>query len=161
MTSPKHKRCPKCDKYLDRSLFDHRSGKDSKYLRSRCRDCEREYAAGHRDKQVLEGTRPAPKFTKIGLTDAERARRRKSNKMKNRYGIDLKDYEEMLASQQNKCFVCPTVHEEGLPLHVDHCHDTGIVRGLLCQKCNWALGMTNDNTDTLRGLIDYINLYKE
>ena len=56
-----------------------------------------------------------------------------------RYGIDLEDYEELLAAQKGRCAICgafPIVKR----LSVDHNHRTGTIRGLLCQACNGALG---------------------
>ena len=51
------------------------------------------------------------------------------------------------------CGYAPSADEH---LDVDHCHDTGQVRGLLCRACNTTLGKVKDNTDTLRSMIDYL-----
>ena len=76
-----------------------------------------------------------------------------------RYGITLQEYNEMLIDQDYSCKVCK-VHEKyndcGRQLAVDHCHDTGKVRGLLCQKCNVGLGLFRDNISFLAEAIKYL-----
>jgi hypothetical protein len=72
-----------------------------------------------------------------------------------KYGITLQDYDDMLALQNNGCKVCmlpPTTQR----LHVDHCHTTGKVRGLLCQACNVSIGKMRESPELLRALATYI-----
>lgn len=78
----------------------------------------------------------------------------------NIYGITVEEYEELLISQNYKCAGCAT-HQAELTktLNVDHDHDTGEVRGLLCGNCNRALGLVKDNTKTLLNLITYLEKY--
>ena len=59
-----------------------------------------------------------------------------------RYGITLRDYEQMLAAQNGKCAICSSdvAGKCGQAFAVDHCHVSGSVRGLLCIKCNARLG---------------------
>lgn len=56
-----------------------------------------------------------------------------------RYGITMADYDRMLSSQNFSCAICGLVAQER-ELHIDHCHDTGIIRGLLCDQCNTGIG---------------------
>ncbi len=86
--------------------------------------------------------------------------------LKNKYGITLNDYNKMFAEQDGKCWICNT-HASELkhPLQVDHSHITGIVRGLLCNKCNSRLGEGNIGnfkyTDELyTKAMGYITLYR-
>lgn len=85
------------------------------------------------------------------------ARERRQEQLKGKYGITIADYDAMLAAQGGTCAIC-----NGPPppkgYHVDHCHTTGVVRALLCFSCNTALGHVQDNTDTLRRMIDYLNV---
>lgn len=60
-------------------------------------------------------------------------------KLKTRFGLDPEDYEEMLEKQDGRCAICGSL-PDGQHLSVDHNHETGDVRGLLCQPCNLALG---------------------
>lgn len=76
-----------------------------------------------------------------------------------KYGLTIADYDRMFAEQEGKCLGCLT-HVDDCPrqlLCVDHCHTTGKVRGLLCDKCNKALGALGDNVDTLTRLISYLS----
>jgi hypothetical protein len=59
--------------------------------------------------------------------------------IKSRYGIDQQGYENLLKSQGGGCAICGISAEEK-QLYVDHCHATGRVRGILCPKCNTAVG---------------------
>mgnify|MGYP006921286330 CR=1 FL=1 len=63
--------------------------------------------------------------------------------LRQRYGMTLEDYDAMLEAQGGVCAICakpPRGKSKGRRLYVDHCHDTKIVRGLLCAGCNTALG---------------------
>ena len=63
-----------------------------------------------------------------------------------KYGLTIERYEELLVSQGNKCKICGIFQQDlNYPLHVDHCHKTGKVRGLLCRGCNSAIGFLNDD----------------
>lgn len=71
------------------------------------------------------------------------------------YGINLYDYHDLLKKQDGSCFICRK-KVSNKRLVVDHCHKTGIVRGLLCSKCNTGLGSFGDNTDSLERAIFYL-----
>ena len=73
-----------------------------------------------------------------------------------KYGISPKDYESMLASQGHRCGICGSQLQEGKS-YVDHCHDTGYVRGILCCQCNWLLGYVKDDTQILKNAIRYLS----
>ena len=78
-------------------------------------------------------------------------------RLKKLYGLTVKEYEELYAESQGKCQSCGIKEEElTRRLAVDHCHNTGKVRGLLCGKCNTALGQLNDNLDTISALYSYL-----
>jgi hypothetical protein len=70
------------------------------------------------------------------------------------YGISIKDYNAILASQGNRCAICRAEADETLT--VDHCHVTGRVRGLLCSPCNRALGFFEDSPERLRRAAEYL-----
>jgi len=68
------------------------------------------------------------------------------------YGITKEQYDSMLTEQRNKCKIC----NEGKKLHIDHCHVTGKVRGLLCQNCNTLLGHAKESNDILLNAVAYL-----
>lgn len=71
-----------------------------------------------------------------------------------RYGITLKEYEEMEKKQEGRCAICEGKQKK--KLHVDHCHTTGKVRGLLCNRCNLGIGQLGDTSETLIKAYTYI-----
>jgi len=73
------------------------------------------------------------------LRKRDRVNKRKKSLQKN-YGLTLKDYEQMLETQNNRCAICSIRHTENKKLQVDHNHLTGKVRGLLCKSCNFLVG---------------------
>ena len=80
-------------------------------------------------------------------------------RLKRKYNLSRDEYEALLESQNNCCKICGTHGTENTQgkLYVDHCHTTGKVRGLLCMKCNTALGLLDDNKDRITKLLDYLN----
>ena len=86
--------------------------------------------------------------------------------LKHRYGITLCTYTEMLISQNSSCAICSsTVPYPSLPERktfcVDHDHETGKIRGLLCMPCNRSLGQFKDDATILRNADDYIDFHKK
>ena len=78
------------------------------------------------------------------------------------FGIRESEYEDILVEQNHKCKICGAKgnsDRNGVRysnLAVDHCHDTGVVRGLLCMKCNIGLGNFQDNVIYLESAINYL-----
>ena len=71
------------------------------------------------------------------------------------YGLTTADYERMRSEQNGVCVICK--RESRRKLGVDHCHATGNVRGLLCHKCNTALGFFDDDSDRMREAGAYVD----
>lgn len=72
--------------------------------------------------------------------------------LQRRYGLTMEAYEALLAKFNHACAVCESTED----LCVDHCHDTGKVRGILCRRCNRSLGQLGDTTEHVRRLLDYL-----
>lgn len=99
---------------------------------------------------------------KIACDPVERERvkvQARSNLLKRKYGITPDDYDRMLAEQNGGCAICRRAPGKR-PLHVDHCHATGQVRGLLCHQCNWYLGTIEADVNVLPRLLTYLRSYK-
>ncbi len=75
-----------------------------------------------------------------------------------RYGLTVEEFREMRARQADLCAICggPWRGWNGQNPHIDHCHETGRVRGLLCASCNSAIGRFGDNPALLRRAADYL-----
>jgi hypothetical protein len=80
----------------------------------------------------------------------------KNASLKKLYGITKEKYKELMAISGNKCMICQN-SPTNKSLHVDHCHSTGILRGILCHGCNTALGLFRDDVSVLNSAIDYLN----
>lgn len=88
----------------------------------------------------------------------------KNEDLKSSFGIDIKMYKLMLKFQGNKCAICRKKetlirNSKKVALSVDHNHTNGKVRCLLCHKCNYTLGLVNENIDILQRMINYLKLF--
>ena len=128
------KKCTKCGKQKDLSEF--YKIKTSGNLHGSCKDCFK-----------LASKKSREKYGK---------NHRKDLTLKWWYGISLEEYNTMLNGQDGKCVCGATkARNNAEALHVDHDHNTGLIRGLLCHKCNRAIGLVDD-PENLRALADYI-----
>jgi hypothetical protein len=84
--------------------------------------------------------------------------RDKGKTIERAYGITLKEYENLYIKQNGMCAIChhPEPVKSRLFLAVDHDHKTGKVRGLLCSKCNMAIGSFGDSVEYLLSAIRYL-----
>jgi hypothetical protein len=115
-------------------------------FRDKLRKRVRAYCAAKKEaiKARRQAKRADPEFL-------ERFRRRQTCRI---YGMLPEDYAALMARQGGVCAICG---DPGDPLCIDHCHDTGRVRGLLCDNCNVGLGMYRDSKGRLRGAIAYLD----
>lgn len=124
----------------------------------------REYDRNHRKRTLLHHRKY---FRDWYAVNAEKIRKRQrikyhENKEKHRfrhikktYGISKEQFDTMMSLQGGKCLIC----RKDDKLHVDHCHKTGVIRGLLCSRCNMTLGKVNDDISILKSMIDYLGSY--
>ena len=156
------KKCLKCGVEQPPASFPQQrvSPKGVVYRKSRCNSCVAERL---RTLRVIDPAHRAHK-------NAMALKWRKANPgkykdcidnwtLKHKYGIGVADYDRMLAAQGGGCAICGSIKsysKRGGRFHVDHCHATGKVRGLLCQACNTTLGQMRENPDTLRAAAAYL-----
>jgi len=76
-----------------------------------------------------------------------------------KYGVNKDQYEKLLISQKNSCAICKSEFQ-GSP-HIDHSHETGEVRGLLCFACNSGIGQFYDDTNLLKNAINYLESFSK
>lgn len=70
--------------------------------------------------------------------------------------MTLEDFDAMLAEQGGVCLICKNEPQDKIGFVVDHDHQTGEVRGILCQRCNAGIGMLGDDVDRLASAIAYL-----
>lgn len=96
------------------------------------------------------------KWYKKRMEDPEYAKReqvrRRVRHRERKYGISQEQFDEMADAQGYRCLICRRKKKLG----VDHDHESGIIRGLLCFRCNSALGGFNDNPVLLKAAINYL-----
>ena len=95
--------------------------------------------------------------------DTRGFRDHKCRQLRRKYGITLDQFEGMMAAQDNKCKICAVTFagygkRTALSPVVDHCHEAGHIRGLLCHNCNVALGHFRDDPALLVKAIEYLSL---
>lgn len=77
--------------------------------------------------------------------------------LRRKFGITVEQYEAMLDEQGGRCAICRREPHPTISLHVDHDHDCGHLRGLICFECNAGLGKFRDRADQLRAALDYLD----
>ncbi|MDT0451319.1 endonuclease VII domain-containing protein [Streptomyces hesseae] len=87
-----------------------------------------------------------------------RARRNRDSYFRRKYGLTQEELQALMEQQGGVCAICLAARPE----HVDHDHETGAVRGVLCFSCNAALGQLKDRPDAARRAADYLegNVWK-
>ncbi len=96
---------------------------------------------------------------KYRSTDEYRSKVKKTNRiwrLRKCYNMTLEDYDNMFKEQDGVCFICKQPEELNQRLCVDHDHETGKIRKLLCNQCNRVLGYTKENVTLLKEFIKYI-----
>ncbi len=77
--------------------------------------------------------------------------------LRNKFGLTVDEYNRILEAQGGVCAICESPPTPGISLHVDHDHGTGEIRGLLCVRCNNALGLFREDTDLLKRAARYVS----
>lgn len=88
---------------------------------------------------------------------------RKSH-LKTKYGITPAQFDEMLRNQNGRCAICMDEvagDSRGFRPHIDHCHSTGRVRGILCSRCNKGIGSLRDDAEIVQRALSYLMEHKE
>jgi hypothetical protein len=73
------------------------------------------------------------------------------------FGLTLDEFERLLAAQSGGCAICGSRSRGNISLHVDHDHESGLVRGLLCVRCNNGLGQFKESFRLMSRAADYVD----
>jgi len=137
------KRCPQCGRVRPLSEFYVRHRPGAQPVSPYCKPCTivrvREWRQNNRDKYRI-------------------------SRRKMKYGLTPEAFADMLRRQGGGCAVCGATvsgNESCLDLLVDHCHETGKVRGLLCHGCNAGIGHFRDNPDRLTAAAYYLRRFRK
>lgn len=129
---------------------------------------QREYHQRRRseDPKYAEYMRSQSKkwYEKKFRRDPEYKAYRYKSRVARKYGLTVEQYDGMVQEQMGKCAICREVEhadEPGKRLHIDHCHETGVVRGLLCAKCNTGVMRSGVTPETLRRAAQYLEKHYE
>lgn len=113
--------------------------------KDRLRALNRDYYAANKEK-ILKYTREWHKTNRAVLQDKKRAKQ---------YGLAIGEYDRLRVEQDGRCAICLRKRK----LCVDHDHETGKVRALLCERCNAMLGQAYDKPSVLRAGARYLELH--
>lgn len=138
------KTCAGCKEFLSPDMFAVRRSRNS--LDSYCRLCRSSITRSYNRRNP-------------GQLKARNDRRSRSN------GVSYSEFIAMKEAQQGVCAICENP-ETSLgtggkvrELNVDHCHESGKTRGLLCSRCNMMLGLAKDNPKLLGKALDYLEVH--
>lgn len=123
------------------------------------REQNREHYLAYNRKWVKENPDKAKASRKRAYERAKSSIREKSRNhhRKKKYGLSPEQYNAMFDAQNKTCAICKSSEPfSKFGWHVDHCHVSGAVRGILCNRCNTSMGMAGDSIERLRAMIDYL-----
>jgi hypothetical protein len=80
----------------------------------------------------------------------------KHNRIRREYGLTKEQHEALYEKQNKRCKICSKQIDDMFKMHIDHCHSTLKVRGLLCNKCNQGLGLFNEDLDLFEKAVNYL-----
>jgi len=155
--------CQDCDKPLTDENW---TPSQQKYKRYICGPCytirQKKYAKSDPNYSEKKKARDKVRIANWSAERKEEERKKLYDGwLKRKYGITLKEYHIFLDNQNNKCAICEATEAGGMgSFHLDHCHNTGEIRGILCQKCNMMLGLASDNIKILNKAIKYLGKEK-
>ena len=147
--------CRDCNIEMELSEFPKAPTNKDKHA-TRCKKCLSIYQVKHRHKKYSLKKRRHDGYTP-GTKEW-----RKSCYLFTKFGVTLKEYNELLFQQNGKCKICGIPIKECYKmLSVDHDHNTGEIRGLLFNNCNLGLGLFKDSIESLENAIKYLKIFKK
>lgn len=168
MPKPRRKRtelhkCQTCDAKLTDANW---TPSMQKYRRYVCAPCwsARQKAYASKDPDHKSKKQKQSEQRKAGWDESRVAAEAKKNLArwrKRNYGISQEDFDAKLSAQNGKCAICQAAEPKGRGhWHLDHCHETKQIRGILCHFCNLLLGMAKDSPERLLTAAKYLKTYR-
>ena len=168
--------CSKCGKKKLLYAFNKDSARKDGFY-PQCKNCRNELATPTRRKW-RKSHKNHDKITSLKSYYKHRGKRlaamksrsseyKKNSVIKSVYGITLDEYNKMFNKQNGVCAICgqPETRKNKYTgickLHIDHCHKTNKVRGLLCHSCNSAIGIMDDDIGILMKAINYLKSHNK
>lgn len=139
------KRCTGCNTEKDIESFspNGKTRKGTQKYRSQCKECE-----SSRQDSIRASTPNTSRYSKS---------RRKGYQLKRSFGMTYDEWVSLMDSRGWACEICSrTVETSGRTLAVDHDHTSGEIRGVLCQRCNCAIGLLSENPEHIANAINYL-----
>lgn len=162
------KKCPKCTRILeDQKFYIKRKPNGTVGVRSYCKEC------GTKERNNWRKHHAEHDNARNSAYNKRNAIRIRGEKIKNywpgtTWQQAIVKYNELRINQNGVCAICSRPERRKhiitgaiWDLAIDHCHTTGVVRGLLCNACNRGLGLLGDNIDTLDKVLQYLEKQKE
>lgn len=165
------KRCPKCQ--TTRTLLSfHRDRSRKDGLQPWCRPCVNVAKAKWLERNLDKARAYSREWARANRNKAEHCEKQKAWWKKNghrykgkaglaKYGLTLEAFRLLLSGQGGVCAICLKPCMTGQRLAVDHDHVTGVVRGLLCRKCNIGIGHFGEDPAVLLRAIEYLAARRE
>lgn len=161
--------CPRCKVRKDILDF-HKDSRKKDGLRTYCKLCVK-LIADENSTSLKSYRKSYYKKNKVKIDNMQKERTAKypetntainrKSRLKYYYGITIDDFDALVLKQNGCCAICGE-HQSNLKtvLYVDHDHETGEIRGLLCRNCNLGIGYLMDNTELLQSAIKYLSTKK-
>lgn len=165
------KRCSKCGELKPLDAFYKAKGtRDG--LRGDCRDCFRARAKARYPLVREQAIERAKRWREENIdrfretqrrnrSTPEGRRKQREYHLRSTFGITIERYEALLEAQGGACLICRAAPSANAALHVDHDHETGEIRGLLCVNCNQSLGQLRDDPDLLVRAVSYLTGFQD
>jgi hypothetical protein len=132
----------------------------------KCTKCgvEKPLSEFHKNKNTNDGLQYICKICSLingKKWDAKNKHKRRDKALNRQYGISLEKFEAIKKTQNNACCICGDSFSIGKFTHLDHCHKTNQIRGILCNHCNRGLGAFKDSIKILKSAQKYLQKYNK
>lgn len=152
------KTCSRCRRELPHGDFNKNRAKPGG-LHNQCRDCQK--VAALRFRQSERGRTYNRQYQRQRYHTATGKESSRKSLFKYRCGITIDEYNTMFDQPRGLCAICGCRLGEGQQTSVDHDHDTGKVRALLCHLCNVGLGFFRDSPEFLSKAVEYLRSHEQ